>query len=385
MLNRNTLLIAIGIFALHFALGIHMCTWMNFLKEDIRLPVYMVGIVESLREVPGLFSVLLVALLAVFTHRTAAGLCLIVFAIGMAGYFGVRDVHSLVLVSVVWSLGFHVWAPFSGSMVLDTAPSGGVGLYVGRMQSVGFAAMFLGLVLVFALGKLWQLQIIHVPIYRCLYLFGGAVGLAGAVASFAIAGNVGRAPTRRLLWKREYRLYYLLTLLEGCRKQIFLTLAVLVLVKIHNTPVHHVAAMMILYNFANWFGSPWVGRAIDRFGQRPIMTVNYAGVMLVFIGYSLFGQWPVLYALYCLDNLFNVFNIALTTYLKRIALPEDIAPSLAMGMTANHLASVIVPLVACYVWEYVDYRIPFVFGSLVALCSLVSAQWVDEPARQIET
>jgi len=151
-----------------------------------------------------------------------------------------------------------------------------------------------------------------------------------------------------------------------------------VLVKIHDTPVHHIAAMMILYNFANWFGSPIIGRAIDRYGQRPIMTINYAGVTLVFLGYSLFRHWQILYVLYCLDNLFNVFNIALTTYLKRIAQPEDIAPSLAMGVTANHLASVIVPLVACFVWDRVDYRIPFVFGSMIALCSLISAQWVGD-------
>ena len=94
MQNRNTFLLATGIFALYFALGIHMCTWMNFLKEDINLPVYMVGIVESVREVPGLVSVLLVALMAAFAHSTAAGLCLIVFAVGMAGYFVVTDVPS---------------------------------------------------------------------------------------------------------------------------------------------------------------------------------------------------------------------------------------------------------------------------------------------------
>lgn len=380
MRNKNTILIALGILALNFALGTHMCTWMNFLKEDLHLPVPMVGLVESLRELPGLFSVLLVAVLAVFAHRTAAGLCLIVFAIGMAGYFEVRGIYSLVLVSMVWSVGFHVWAPFSGAMVLDTAPPGRVGHHVGRMQSVGYAATFAALVMVFGLGELWQRHIIHVHIYRYAYLFGGMVALAGAAASFAISKDIGRAPTRRLLWKREYRLYYQLSFLEGCRKQIFLTLASLVLVKIYNTPVHHIAAMMILYNFANWFGSPWVGKAIDRFGQRPIMTINYAGVMLVFIGYSFFGQWPVLYLLYCMDNLFNVFNIALTTYLQRIALPEDIAPSLAMGMTANHLASVIVPLVACYVWEHVNYRIPFIFGSGIALCLLISAQWVGRPA-----
>ena len=383
MRNRNTFFIALGILALNFALGIHMCTWMNYLKEDLHLPVAWVGLVESLRETPGMFSVFLVAMMSVFVHRTAAGLCLAVFAVGMAGYFEVTGMHSLVLVSMVWSLGFHVWAPFSGAMVLDTAPPGRVGEHVGRMQSVGYAANFAGLVMIFGLGKLWQMGIIHVHIYRYAYLFGGIVALGGAAATFFIHRNIGKAPTRRLLWKREYRLYYLLTFLEGCRKQIFLTLASLVLVKIYNTPVHHIAAMMILYNLANWFGSPWVGKAIDRFGQRPIMTINYAGVTLVFLGSSLFNQWPVLYGLYCMDNIFNVFNIALTTYLQRIAPPEDIAPSLGMGMTMNHLASVIVPLVACYVWQHVDYRIPFVFGSLIGVCLLVSAQWVGKAGSRV--
>ena len=113
--------------------------------------------------------------------------------------------------------------PFSNSMILDTAPKGQEGAHVGRMKSIGFAAMFVGLVMVFALGWFQRKGIITIPIYRFAYLFAGLVGLIGAVASFAIDKSIGKAPPRRMIWKRRYGLYYWLTFLAGCRKQIFLT------------------------------------------------------------------------------------------------------------------------------------------------------------------
>ena len=85
MRRKNVLLLATSIFALNFALGVHMSTWMNFLKEDLDLAVQTIGVVESLREVPGLVSVLLVAVMVAFAHSTAAGICLIVVAFGMDG------------------------------------------------------------------------------------------------------------------------------------------------------------------------------------------------------------------------------------------------------------------------------------------------------------
>ena len=192
MRKKNVVLLGISIFALNLALGVHMSTWMNFLKEDLGLSVQAVGVVESIREVPGLISVLLVALLVAFAHSTAAGICLIVFAFGMAGYFLVTGVPSLIIVSVLWSLGFHVWLPFSNSMILDTAPRGREGAHVGNMRSVGYAAMFVGLVVVFGLGKLWQMGRLPVAPYRVAYLFAGIVGLGGALVSFAIDRDIGR-------------------------------------------------------------------------------------------------------------------------------------------------------------------------------------------------
>jgi aminopeptidase-like protein len=75
----------------------------------------------------------------------------------------------------------------------------------------------------------------------------------------------------------------------------------------------------------------------------------------------------------CNDNL---SGIALTTYLNKIAPPEDIKPTLAMGVSMNHIASVVAPLIGGIVWKTLDYSVVFLGGAAVAAVSLIAAQWI---------
>ena len=97
----------------------------------------------------------------------------------------------------------------------------------------------------------------------------------------------------------------------------------------------------------------------------------------IFLGYGLVHDRRVLYVLYCLDSFVYMFSIAQTTYLNKIALPEDIRPTLSMGLTMNHVASVIVPIVGGLLWEALGrYEIVFLGGAIVALASLLVAQFL---------
>ena len=75
--------------------------------------------------------------------------------------------------------------------------------------------------------------------------------------------------------------------------------------------------------------------------------------------------------------------IALTTYLHKIAPEEDLKPSLAMGITMNHIAAVAAPLVGGFAWHYFGYQVIFFCGAFFALISLIVSQWVD-PEGQLE-
>jgi len=53
--------------------------------------------------------------------------------------------------------------------------------------------------------------------------------------------------------------------------------------------------------------------------------------------------------------------------------PRDIAPSMAVGFTINHIAAVVLPAVGGLLW-IIDYRIPFIFGAFLSMISLIAVQ-----------
>ena len=48
--------------------------------------------------------------------------------------------------------------------------------------------------------------------------------------------------------------------------------------------------------------------------------------------------------LYILDHIFFNFSIAIRTYFQKVGDPRDVAPSMAVGFTINHIAAVIIPV-----------------------------------------
>ena len=63
-----------------------------------------------------------------------------------------------------------------------------------------------------------------------------------------------------------------------------------------------------------------------------------------------------------------------------VADPKDIAQSMAVGFTINHIAAVVMPAIGGALWM-IDYRIPFVVGSVFSLISLMAVQRIPRPAH----
>jgi hypothetical protein len=93
------------------------------------------------------------------------------------------------------------------------------------------------------------------------------------------------------------------------------------------------------------------------------------------VAYALVESKIVVALLYVLDNIFFNFAMAIRTYFQKVGDPRDIAPSMAMGFTINHIAAVILPALGGFLWM-LDYRIPFVGGAALSLISLVAVQGI---------
>ncbi len=167
----------------------------------------------------------------------------------------------------------------------------------------------------------------------------------------------------------------MLNFLSGARRQIFRVFSVFLLVQKYNFPVTYITTLFVVNNIMTYFLSPVVGKAINRFGERTMLTIEYTGLFFVFMGYALFENKYFATGMYLADNLFFSFVIAINSFFRKQADPKDIAPSMSVGYAINHATAVILPVIGGYLW-ILDWRIPFFAAAALSLISLGFAQMV---------
>ncbi|MCF8127203.1 MAG: MFS transporter, partial [Deltaproteobacteria bacterium] len=157
------------------------------------------------------------------------------------------------------------------------------------------------------------------------------------------------------------------------RRQIFMAFAVLLLVRKFEFSIQEVTALFVINNVINYFLSPMVGNAIVRFGERKVLSLEYFSLLFIFLAYAVVDSKILVSFLYILDHIFFNFAIAIRTYFQKVGDPKDIAPSMAVGFTINHVAAVFLPAIGGILWM-VDYRIPFLAGAGLSVVSLLAVQ-----------
>jgi hypothetical protein len=346
--------------ALSLQLGLNS----NFVADEMLLSGLQQGVLETCRESCGILALGLLALLANVAEPLIGAAMLALLGAGLMAYCWVPDFTWLILASLVWSQGFHTWVPLPGSMTLALAEPGRAGYRLGQIQSAAAVGSALGLAV--ALALVWS----GAGAIRPLYLLaGGAAWLAGLACLGIPCENKAGRP--RLIFRRRYGLYYLLTFLEGWRKQICIAFAGYLLVKQYHTPLSMMLTLWLLAQAMGWFVAPRIGRWIDTVGERRALVVYYAVMACLFSGYGFIENRSLLYALFVLDTVLFAFTMAQTTYVNRIAPPNEHTATLSMGVAMNHIASVLMPLSGGLLWNYAGYRWAFLTGVLAALLSVV--------------
>ncbi|MBC8208017.1 MAG: MFS transporter [Desulfobulbaceae bacterium] len=350
-------------------------TWMilfnNFAVEIAGLNGNHIGLLQSIREIPGFLALLAIYIMLVIREHRLAAMSILLLGLGtmIAGFF--PTLSGLICTTLIMSFGFHYYETCNQSLTLQYFDKTTTPLVLGRLRSLGAAANILAAALLFTLGFFLD--------YKATYLvMGSLVMAAGIWALFQDPTHTEIIPQhRKMIFRRRYLLYYFLTFMAGARRQIFIAFSVLLLVKVFHFSLREVAILFVLNNVINYFLSPMIGRAINHFGERRILTIEYAGLVLVFLIYAFTQSKTVVIAMYILDHILFNFAMAIRTYFQKVADPQDIAPSMAMGFTINHIAAVVLPVLGGLAWM-IDHRIPFIAGAAMSLVSLVAVQWIPD-------
>jgi len=348
----------------------------NFAVEKIGVGPEAIGWIQSVREVPGLlaFAVAFLALAFSEMRMMAAGVMLLGTGIILTGQS--TTIPFLLTATLVMSAGFHFFNPCNNSVLLMSTDRESAPNALGQLRSLGAVAALVatGVVYLFAerLG------------YRTLFLLVGLAVIAGGAVLFVMARGKHHLPSRRhVRLRRRYWLFYTLAFLMGSRRHIFTTFAIFLLVSKFEIGVETTATLFLVNALINTYAYQKVGKLVTRFGERTILTIAFAGLIPIFLGYAYIGLLPVLLVLFVLDNILFGFNLAMTTYLQKIAVTrEELTANLSLQETINHISAVVVPVVGGTIWALFGSQAPFLAGVGIAAVSLVFAQFIrteEEP------
>jgi hypothetical protein len=102
----------------------------------------------------------------------------------------------------------------------------------------------------------------------------------------------------------------------------------------------------------------------------------------VFLAYAYVQNKYIIMGVYVLDHIVYNFSLAIKTFFQKIADEEDIAPSMAVSFTINHIAAVVIPALGGALW-ILDYKIPFIIGVIIAFTSLIFVQLILDEKNNV--
>ena len=348
--SRDVLLLTLTVFLVRFGQGIHGGISTNFFVNDIGLGGDRILWLAGIREIPGLSLVFLAALVMHLPQSRRAFFSLLLMGLGYGCYAFVRSFGSLIAMAIIASIGFHNWLPLQSSIAMGLVEKNQSGRVLGRMNSSGALASIGGMLVIVLLTKRFGL--------RPFFIVGGVLMISSAFVVARLPKNIGAdsATAQRIIFRKRYWLYYILTFFEGSRTQVFHTFGAWVLVDRYGLDARMMSLVLILSGIVNFLISPYMGKWIDRFGENRSLSISYFALALSFIGFATLRNAVALSALFIAIRLLVLTRIGLHSYVNRIAPPEDLSPTLTAGVSINHITSVGMSLVAGTLLRVVGYQ-----------------------------
>lgn len=383
--EKDFFLFCLSGFFLGIYTGLYDPTFNNYISDVFRVTESTRGGLEFFRELPGFLVVIFAGALAALANIRVAMISLLVMSLGLIGQgFIAPSLQWAVVWMILWSIGSHLYLPLNNSIVVSLSEPHQVGRKMGKWSGINAAASLLGYLAVWAGFRYLGIN------YHTTFALASLAVIMAAVCLLGMRVEKIKQPGTAFILKKRYTLYYILSVLFGARKQIFLTFGPWVLIKIFHQPVTTFALLGLAGTLLGIFFKPALGVAIDRWGERTVIMLESVALVLVCLGYGFAGcifpaavALGVVYACFIGDNLLFACLMARATYLNKIVEKKsDLTPTLSMGVSVDHAVSMTVPFFAGLLWEAAGYRYVFLLAAGLALVNLAAATYIKTDTRR---
>ncbi|MBE0617389.1 MAG: MFS transporter [Proteobacteria bacterium] len=351
--------------------GVFYASLNNYLAEVHDFGTEMRGWLEFPRELPGFLVVFVIGALVVrFRETRLLALAALVTAAGALGTAFLSPVNALVVGWIfLWSLGDHMNFALSGAVGLKLALRGGEGRRLGQFGAATNVGVLVGAGGVFLLARLFGDR------YRLFFALAALCAVASSWLFTRLQVDRGDPPSRRLVLRREYGIFYAISALFGIRKQLFYVFGSWVLIQRHGVSVATIASLFFLGAGLGVVLRPLLGDVIDWVGERLVLAVDEVLLIAICLSYAFANDllpdpWDLrlLFGAYILDQTLFGLRVARTTYLKKIAVdPADITATMSVGQGVDHIVAMTLPILSGYLWTSLNFRWVFLLAAAIAL------------------
>ena len=250
----------------------------NFSVEEVGFTGIEIGILQSLREVPGFLAFAVVFFLLLMREQTVAFVALLALGIGTAMTGLLPSVLGLYFTTVLMSTGFHYAETIQQSLSLQLIDKERLPEVLGTQLAV---KSFTGLAVFAGLYLLVEWLVLD---YLWIYMiFGLLTAILAAVMFFGCPHFKGEAEQHKtMILRRRYWLYYLLTFLSGARRQIFIVFAGFLMVEKFGFTVGQMSLLFLINGVLTIYIAPKIGRLVTNWGEKRTLSLEYAGLVVIF-------------------------------------------------------------------------------------------------------
>ncbi|HGS5804244.1 TPA: MFS transporter [Vibrio parahaemolyticus] len=360
-------------------------TWMallnNFVIEKANFDGADIGLLQSVREIPGFlaFTAVFVLLFIREQRFMLVSLAMLTLGTALTGYF--PTLYGLLFTTLLMSTGFHYFETLKQSLSLQWLSKEEAPEMLGKFISVAALAFL------FTYGAIWILLEQLKFDFKTVYLLAGGVGFVLIIVmALAFPQFKTAVPqNKKLVLRKRYWLYYALTFMSGARRQIFTVFAGFLMVEKFGYSAADITLLFLINYLFNFLFAKRIGRFIGVVGERKALTFEYVGLIFVFVGYGLVqtAEWAA--ALYVVDHLFFALALAIKTYFQKIADPADMASTAGVAFTINHIAAVVIPVTFGMIWLVSPSSVFYIGAGMAAVSLLLSLNIPAKPEEGNET
>ncbi len=369
----------------------------NFFKDAYNVTAQQRAFIEFPRELPGVLCVVIVSLLSFLGDVKIAVIAQVLAFTGLT-VLGVTSPSFAMMCFFLFvnSLGMHLFMPLQDSIGMSLAREGQVGRRVGQYKSLQVTCAMIAGILVF-IGFRTNTFTFMTTI-KPVFLIGASFFVVAIIVSSLLAISISKTHPKiekkkfRILFRKEYTLYYILTTLHGVQKQIAFVFGAWVLIDLLSKGADTMSLLVICSSFIGIFFMQKLGGWIDKLGVKKMMYLDALSFIFIYLlyGFVVWGitdkflpsiGWTVwvVYALFILDRLSMNIGVVKSVYIKSIALkPEDIGPTLSTGISLDHIVAIIAAQISGYIWMTFGPEWVFFIAAFLSLGNLIVAYKVKE-------